>query len=119
MKLTDAEWKILELLWEKGPLSTMDIIRELEGSVGWAKSTVITVLNRMTSKESIYYKMDGKSKIYYPSTEREQAGLDEVQNFSKRFFGGDLGLMICSLVKNEKLSQAELDEINKIINGEE
>lgn len=117
MKLTDAEWKVLELLWNKGPMSTMEIFKELSESTDWAKSTVITLLNRMTSKESIYYEMNGKTKIYYPTVNREEAGFEEVENFSKRFFGGDVGLMICSLVENEKLSQEELEEINKIING--
>lgn len=119
MKLTDAEWKVLELLWEKGPMSTMELFKELSDSTDWAKSTVITLLNRMTAKESIYYEMKGKSKIYHPSVSREKAGIEEGKNFSRRFFGGNLGLMIKSFIRDESISQEEIEEIQKIINGEE
>lgn len=119
MKLTDAEWKVLELLWDRGPMSTMEIFKELSNTTDWAKSTVITLLNRMTTKKSIYFEMDGKSKVYYPSTNRVEAGIEEGKNYSRRFFGGSLGLMIKSFIKDEKLTKEEIEEIQKIINGDD
>lgn len=115
IKLADTEWKIMELLWEKGPMTTMEITRELETSIGWTKSTVITLLKRMDAKGSVYYENSDKTKIYYPSIQREEAELEETKSFLNKFYKGNLGLMISNLINQEALSQEEIDELHKII----
>lgn len=114
-KLTDAEWGIMEILWEKGVLSTMEIVREMEETKGWKKSTVITILNRMVEKGSISYKTKSKSKLYFTMIDREQARIDETRTLFNKLYGGRVGLMISSLLKNEHLSKEEIEEIRKII----
>lgn len=114
--LTEAEWKIMEFLWDNESLTTMEIIREMEETFGWAKSTVITVLNRMDNKGSIRHEMENKSKRYFPCVARSEAKLEEAKSFLNRFYNGNLGLMIKSFIKEESLSPEELDEIQKIIN---
>ena len=115
MKLTDAEWKIIELLWDNGALTTMEIIRELKASLGWAKSTTITILNRMDDKGSVRYEIEGKTKKYYPTIQREEAELEETKSFLDKFYDGNIGLMISNLIKQEALSKEDLEEIEKII----
>ncbi len=115
MKLTDAEWKIIELLWDNGSLTTMEIIRELKDSLGRAKSTTITLLNRMDDKGSVRYEIEGKTKKYYPTIQREEAELEETKSFLDKFYDGNIGLMISNLIKQEALSKEDLEEIEKII----
>ena len=115
IKFADAEWKIMEVLWEKGPLSTMELVSILEESNGWARSTVITLLNRMTAKGGVYFKTADRSKIYHPTVARNQAELEETKSFINKVYGGNIGLMISNLMKNESLSQEEIEEIRRII----
>lgn len=115
-KLSDAEWKIMELLWDKGPLTTMEITRELENSIGWSKSTVITLLKRMEAKATIHFETDNKSKLYFHDVEKKDAELQETKSFLDKFYSGNLGLMVSNLISNEALSQEEIDELNRIIN---
>lgn len=116
IKFADTEWKIMEVLWEKGPLSTMEIVSILEESNGWARSTVITLLNRITAKGGVRFTTENRSKVYYPAVERNQAELEETKSFINKVYGGNIGLMISNLVKNESLTQEEIEEIKKIIN---
>ncbi len=53
MQCTEAEWKILELLWQHGPRSMPEIIRALEPETGWTRHTVITLLKRMQAKGTV------------------------------------------------------------------
>ena len=62
VKLADAEWNIMNLLWDKGPLTTMEIIREMEDSIGWSKSTTMTLLRRMSSKGSINFQIETRQR---------------------------------------------------------
>ncbi len=118
VKLTDTEWKIMELFWEKGPLTTMEIYHEMEGTDGWAKSTVITLLGRMENKGSIRHRKDGNTKKYYPNISKESAELQETRTFLDKFYKGKIGLLISSLVEQEEISEEELEEIRRIIREE-
>jgi BlaI family penicillinase repressor len=115
LKLTDTEWKIMELVWDKGPLTTMEIYRETESTDGWAKSTVITLLNRMEHKGILRHRQDGNSKKYYPKISRESAELQETRSFLDKFYNGKVGLLISNLVEQEELSAEDLEEIRRII----
>ena len=50
IKLTGAEWSVLDCLWEESPLTVMQMVARMRDRVGWAKSTTITVLRRMEAK---------------------------------------------------------------------
>ena len=53
--ITEAEQKILKLLWEKGRLSTMQITEKLKDETGWSKQAVISFLRRMETKRLVSY----------------------------------------------------------------
>ncbi len=114
--LTEAEWKIMELLWDEKSLTTMEIIKEMNELHGWAKSTVITVLNRMTRKGSILYEKEGKTKKYTSAITRQEAKLQETKSFLEKFYDGNIGLLISNLVSEEALNKEQIEEIQKIIN---
>ena len=115
VKLADSEWKIMELIWEEGPLTTMEISKRLEDSEGWTRATVITLLKRMVSKGSLRYEDISKTKKYYAPIDRNEAGIEESRTFLKRFYGGNVGLMISSLIKQDQLSEQEMEELQRIL----
>lgn len=115
VKLADSEWKIMELIWDEGPLTTMEISKKLENSEGWTRATVITLLKRMVSKGSIRYEEMNKTKKYYALVDRNEAGVVESRTFLKRFYGGNVGLMISSLIKQDQLSEQEMEELHRIL----
>ena len=117
IKLADAEWNIMNLLWDKGPLTTMEIIREMEDSIGWSKSTTMTLLRRMSSKGSINFQIDNKTKKYYPSIDRNEAEVEEAKFFLNKHYNGKIGSMVSNLISQEALSKEEIDELYNILRG--
>ena len=65
IKISDAEWKIMNVLWEEQPRTMMQITKELQEETGWTKHTVMTYLKRMESKKIIHYVEGEKAKLYY------------------------------------------------------
>ena len=69
--VTQGEWPIMELLWES-PKTLMELVCALEAQTGWSKSTVTTMVRRMTDKGLILYHTEGRTKIFRPGVSREE-----------------------------------------------
>ena len=86
MNITEAEQKILNLLWEEGSLSTMQITERLEGETGWSKHAVISFLKRMETKGLVSYEERGRAKYYTPLVKREAVAGAERDSFLQKFY---------------------------------
>lgn len=114
-ELNNSEWIIMESLWKDYPCTMMEMYHRMEKSVGWSKSTVITLLNRMCEKGIIYTKQEGKAKIYFPGIDREEVALNETNNLLRRIYKGSISMMISTLVNNKALSQEEIQELKDLL----
>jgi BlaI family penicillinase repressor len=111
-RLTDAEWKIIEVLWDGHPRSMPDITKILEPTTGWTRHTIITLLKRMESKGTVSVDSSGNVKMYSPSITREQATTEQTRRFLSRVFSGDLSLLISNLVDS---GEADVEDIQTIL----
>ena len=118
-KLTVSEWNILNCLWENHPRTVMQLVADLEESVGWAKSTTITTLRRMEDKGLVIARQAGRGKAYTPAVEREQAMIDETRSFLDRVYQGSVGLMMSAMAKRQELSADEIAELRTILDQAE
>lgn len=118
MKLSDAEWKIMEVLWERSPRTMMEITNALKVDTGWTKHTVMSFLKRIEEKGALHYEEGEKAKLYYPDLKKEDASLQETEDFLNKVFGGKIGLMINAMVQQKALSKEEIDELYKILQEE-
>lgn len=89
MNITEAERKILNLLWEKGSLSTMQITEKLEDKTGWSKHAVISFLKRMETKGLVSYEERGRAKYYTPLIEKKDIASKERNTFYITFIMGN------------------------------
>ena len=115
MKLNASEWNVLNCLWENHPRTVMQLVADLEDSVGWAKSTTITTLRRMEEKGLVHVEQAGRGKSYTPAVEREQAMIDETHSFLDRVYQGSVGLMMSAMAKRQELSADEVAELRAIL----
>lgn len=114
-KLTASEWNVLNCLWEDSPRTVMQLVAELEKSVGWAKSTTITTLRRMEDKGLVRAEQAGRGKSYTPAVEREQAVIAETHSFLDRVYQGSVGLMMSAMARRQELSAGEVAQLRAIL----
>ena len=73
MKLSEAEWQIMNALWKKNPATTREIIDSLDEDVRWAYTTVKTMLTRLAVKKAVAETKRGNTSFYMPLVDQRNA----------------------------------------------
>ena len=115
INLTNSEWYVLDCLWEKSPMTVMELVAALGERLGWAKSTTITTLRRMEDKGLVRCTVEGRTKHYAPAVPREKAARGETRSFLDKVYQGSVGLMMSALAQDRALSKQEIDELYEIL----
>ena len=115
VRLSEAEWKVMCLLWAKAPQTMMQITNYFKESTGWTKHTVMSFLKRMEEKGAIHYEEGDRAKLYYPDVKKEEAVMQETEEFLEKVFDGRMGLMLNTMVERKALSRSEIDELYEIL----
>ncbi|MBR0267317.1 MAG: BlaI/MecI/CopY family transcriptional regulator [Clostridia bacterium] len=115
VQITEAEWKIMECLWDHAPQTMGEITTTLEPATCWTRQTVITLLKRMTEKGAVSMDDSGRAKKYVPLITREEASTVETQKFLNHVFKGKASLLVNHLVDTGELSTDDLQEIISMI----
>ncbi|MNN38121.1 Penicillinase repressor [compost metagenome] len=113
--LIKSEWHIMEKLWEGAPLTYVQLCHELKENPGWSRSTVQTMLERMTEKGILRYEVMGRAKHYYPNVARDDVAIAETRSLLDRAFEGSASLMMSTLVRKKQLTKAEISELYAIL----
>lgn len=113
--LTPTEWHLMECLWEKSPRTGREAVEYLENSVGWSRSTTLTMLRRMTEKGAIRCGEEDGVKVYEPLIQKEEAMLHETDDFLSRVYKGSVSMMMSAITRKQDLSQKEIDELYAIL----
>lgn len=117
--LSNAEWKIMDFLWDEHPKTIQDMEKHFEGTTNWDRHVIIMMLKRMEAKNAVSHFVEGRKKHFYPIIDKDNACLKETEDFLNRVYKGNLGLMLTTMVKQEKISKDELEELRKILNSKE
>lgn len=119
INLTTTEWNMMECLWEHAPKSGREAVAYMEKSVGWSRSTTLTMLRRMTEKGYIRCDEGSGMKEYYPLIDRALAVRSETEGFLERVYKGSVSTMLSALTDRHALSKAEIDELYAILKNAE
>ena len=118
-KLGAVQTRIMQVLWDRGRATAREITDELNRLTPKepiAHSTVQTLLRGLMDKGSVHYEKDGRTFVFLPAIAEEKVRKKATSDLVKRVFDGNAGDLVSFLLKNEKVSQPELDEIKKLIN---
>ena len=115
LTLTEAEWAVMECLWEKSPRTGRETVAWLDQKMGWTRSTVLTMLRRLEAKGAVAGDTEGELKTFRPLIAREDVAVRETENLLDRAYKGSLSLLVSSLTKKQSLPQNEIDELYAIL----
>ena len=115
LTLTEAEWTVMECLWEKSPRTGRETVAWLDQKMGWTRSTTLTMLRRLEAKGAVAGDTEGELKTFRPLIAREEVAVHETENLLDRAYKGSLSLLVSSLTKKQSLPQNEIDELYAIL----
>ena len=112
-KLFDSEAKVMEIIWNRGPLSAKEISLIAADSIGWNKNTTYTVIKKLESKGFI--KRTDPGFICTPLVSQEEMQKKEAVSLLNKVFGGSRKSLFSALLEDEDLSDTEIKELRDLI----
>ena len=116
MQLGRVQLLIMQVLWEKGRATAREITDALCAAEPIAHSTVQTLLRGLKEKGSVAHESEGRTFVFFPLVEENNFKKNATHDLVERVFGGNAGTLVAHLLKHEKVSRKEIDEIRKLIN---
>ena len=118
-RITDAEWDVMDVVWDDHPIAAQDVAKKLERARGWTETTVKTLLSRLVQKGALEFERAGKRFLYEPAITRQQAITRESRTFLDRVFRGEASPLLSHFVKHGKLSAQEIADLRKLLDERE
>jgi predicted transcriptional regulator len=117
LNLTEAEQRLMEVLWEKGSASVAEVAEALPRKLGLAYNTVLTTLRILEEKGYVRHTKpkDGRKFLFTPVVSREQASHSALRHLLSLFFGNSAEALVLNLLEDEKLSEAERKRIRSLL----
>ncbi|HTH69513.1 MAG TPA: BlaI/MecI/CopY family transcriptional regulator [Rhodanobacter sp.] len=115
--ISEAESRVMEVLWQQSPQTSEEIIASLLEPTGWHEKTIKTLLNRLLGKGAISAQKEGRRYLYTPRLHREDWQQHESRSLLDRVFGGKVAPLLAHFSQHEKLSAKDIAELRKLIDA--
>jgi BlaI family penicillinase repressor len=115
-ELTEAEWEIMSVVWEKEPCAAGTVQEALAKSRDWAYATVKITMDRMVKKGFLEISRIRNLQLFHSCISEVEAKRGEIRKMLKRGFGGALTPMLKFLIEHEGLSKQEAAQLREFVN---
>jgi len=118
--LTEAELRLMDVVWDKGTATVADVAEALPKQLGLAYNTVLTTMRILEDKGFVRHSKskEGRAFIYRPVVSREQASRSAVRHLLGRFFGNSAEALVLNLLEDEDLTESERKRIQTLLKEE-
>ena len=110
-KIPEGEYRFCLIMWEREPVTGVELVKLCQEQLGWKKSTTYTVIKRLGERGVL--KNEGGTVTALVS--REEAQASEIEEMVEKKFEGSLPMFVAAFARNRKLSGQDLDQIQGMI----
>lgn len=118
MKLTEAEWQIMNALWQAHPATARQIMERLPAGVNWAYTTIKTMLTRLVEKQAVREAKRGNTSLYEPLVSQRKARVSAFRSMLDQAFEGTMGPLVHFLAEERQLTPKQKKELTKLLRDE-
>ena len=111
--LTQAEWEVMKIIWDRGPLAARDVFAALPQECGWAYKTVKTLLSRLVAKGALDFDQIGNSYLYRAAVEREVMTRQEVRSVLDRLMSEAFSPVLAQFIEEAELTSEEIEQLKQ------
>lgn len=113
--ISNAEFEVLDVLWDDYPATSSDIVERLNQKKPWHDKTVKTLLSRLVKKGVVDFDKAQRQYLYRPLIAREDYTKKEATSFVSRLFKGKVAPLVAGFANQNSLSQQDVDELKALI----
>lgn len=116
-EITDAELEIMNVLWEKAPITLNEIVKMLSQEEIKNKSTIKTLLYRLVEKGSVVSKtsLNQKGNLFEPAISQKQYQRKANENFLQKLYHGSTNKLLLNFVEEKKITKKDLQDLLNLI----
>ncbi len=111
MKISDSELRLMEIIWQEGEIRSGELVKRAYRSLGWKKSTVYTVIKKLTLKNAV----SSENTVVKPLCTRDEVLGQRSDELLSSGYSGSLPVFLAAFLKKEKLTKEEAAELKKLI----
>jgi len=113
--LTEAELRIMNVLWDKGPATVHDVLQALPSKPNLAYNSVLTIIRILETKGYVKHVKDKRAHIYMSRIDREDATRFEVRHLVSRFFGNSHERLLLNILEESSIDAEELARVRELL----
>lgn len=115
--LTEAELRIMNVLWEKGSGTIHELLQALPEKPALAYNSVLTIVRILETKGYIQHVKDKRAHIYMPKIDRKNATRFEVHHLVSRFFGNSHEKLLLNILEEQSIDAEEMARLRQLLEG--
>jgi len=113
--LTEAELRIMNVLWDKGPATVHEVLQALPSKPSLAYNSVLTIIRILETKGYVKHVKDKRAHIYMSKIDREDATRFEVRHLVSRFFGNSHERLLLNILEESSIDAEELARVRELL----
>jgi BlaI family transcriptional regulator, penicillinase repressor len=113
--LTEAELKLMEVLWDKGSATVQEVLEALPGRPALAYNSVLTTIRVLENKGYVQHLKDGRAHVYNPIVKRQDASRSEIRHLVGRFFKDSQELLVINILEDRGIDEEELVHLRQLL----
>ena len=113
--LTDAEARVMSVLWQRQTATVGDVVAALQKGRAVTYSTIQTILRILETKGYVTHEKVARAFVYQPAVDARQARQRALRHLVARLFNGSPSLLILNVLEDEEIDAAELKRLKKLI----
>jgi BlaI family transcriptional regulator, penicillinase repressor len=117
--LTEAELRIMHVIWQNGPGTVQQILDALTDAPALAYNTVLTTIRILERKGYVGHLKDGRAHIYRALVERDEASRSEIRHLVNRFFRNSHEDLVLNILEDRGIAPEELARLRQMLQGGE
>ena len=117
--LTEAELRIMNALWQKGPGAVQQVLDWLPEKPALAYNSVLTTVRILERKGYVGHIKDGRAHVYQALVGQQEASRSEIRHLVSRFFQNSPELLVSNLIADDQLNPKQLARLRKMIKESE
>ena len=114
-RIADSEWRVMQVLWEHGPLAANDVVNALSDEVSWSPRTVKTLISRLVKKGAVKIAEEGYRYRYSAAVDESECIRSETRSFVRRVYQGAKTPALAAFLEDADLTDKEIEELQEIL----
>ena len=113
--LTEAELRIMQVLWDKQSATVQQVLEALPRQKPLAYNSVLTIIRILEKKGCVRHVKDGRAHIYRAVLKRDEAKRFEIQHLLGRFFQNSRELLVLNILEDQGIDAQELQRLRQLL----